>query len=63
MLFGLLGTIHPAIRAAVGVVILVIGVLLHMVLLGAGGAAAIVISAVQWLHRKQGAAGPQGPAR
>jgi len=63
MLFGLLGTIHPAIRAAVGVVILVIGVLLHMVLLGAAGAAAVVISAVQWLHRKQGTAGPQGPAR
>ena len=63
MLFGLLGTIHPAIRAAVGVVILVIGVLLHMVLLDAAGAAAIVISAVQWLHRRQRAAGPQGPAR
>ena len=50
----LLGTVHPAIRAAVGVVILVIGVLLHKVMLDVAGGAAIVISAVQWLYRQRG---------
>ena len=54
------GRVHPAIRAAVGVVLLVIGLLLHQVILDVAGAAAIVISAVQWLHRKQA---PQGPVR
>ena len=57
MLFGI---VNPAIRAAAGVVLLVIGLLLHRVILDAAGAAAIVIGAVQWLHRRQG---PQGPAR
>jgi hypothetical protein len=51
MLFGI---VHPAIRAAAGVVLLVIGVVLHSVVLDAAGAAAIVISAIQWLHRRQG---------
>jgi hypothetical protein len=54
MLFGL---VHPAIRAAAGVVLLVIGVLLHWVVLGIAGAAAIVISAVQWAYRKPGTRG------
>jgi hypothetical protein len=53
MLFGI---VHPAIRAAAGVVLLVMGVVLHSVVLDAAGAAAIVISAIQWLHRRQGPA-------
>ncbi|HEY7882442.1 MAG TPA: hypothetical protein VID31_16435 [Streptosporangiaceae bacterium] len=63
MLFGL---VHPAIRAAVGVVLLVIGLTLHKVLVDAAGAAAIVISVVQWLQRRRGTQGTQGirgPAR
>jgi hypothetical protein len=56
----LFGRVHPAIRAAVGVVLLVIGLTLHMVLVDATGAAAIVISVVQWLRRRQET---QGPAR
>jgi hypothetical protein len=58
MLFGTFGSIHPAIRAAIGVVILVIGLALHRVLIDATGAAAIVISAVQWLYRSRGTQGP-----
>jgi hypothetical protein len=53
MLFGI---VNPAIRAAAGVVLLVIGIVLHSVVLDAAGAAAIVISAVQWLHRRPGPA-------
>ncbi len=53
MLFGI---VHPAIRAAAGVVLLVTGVVLHSVVLDAAGAAAIAISAIQWLHRRQGPA-------
>ncbi len=63
MLFGMFGSVNPAIRAAVGVVILVIGLVLHSVVLDATGAAALVIGAVQWLHRRQETKGPQGPAR
>jgi hypothetical protein len=54
----LFGTVNPAIRAAAGVVLLVIGVVLHSVVLDATGAAALVIGAVQWLHRRQGSQGP-----
>lgn len=49
----LLGLVHPAIRAAAGAVLLVSGILLHWVGLDVAGAAAIVISAVQWLYRRQ----------
>jgi hypothetical protein len=55
MLFGIM---NPVILAAAGVVLLVIGLLLHRVILDAAGAAAMVISAVQWLHRRQGSHGP-----
>ncbi len=57
MLFGI---VNPAIRAAVGVVLLVIGLVLHRVIFDVTGAAALVISAVQWLHRRPGS---QRPAR
>ena len=66
MLFGMFGSVNPAIRAAVGVAILVIGLMLHKVLLDATGAAVIVIGVAQWLYRRrgtQGTQGPQGPAR
>ena len=58
MLFGMFGSINPLIRAAAGVAILVIGLVLHRVLIDAAGAAAIVISAVQWLYRRRGTQGP-----
>jgi hypothetical protein len=63
MLFGMFGSVNPVIRAAVGVVILVIGLMLHKVVLDVAGAAAIVISVAQWLHRRRGTRGTQGPAR
>ena len=63
MLFGMFGSINPVIRAAVGVVILVIGLVLHKVVLDAAGAATIVLSVVQWLHRRRGTKGTQGPAQ
>jgi hypothetical protein len=63
MLFGMSGSMNSVIRAAVGVVILVIGLMLHKVILDATGGAAIVIGVVQWLHRRRGTQGTQGPAR
>ena len=57
MLFGL---VNPAIRAAVGVMLLVIGILLHRVVLDVTGAAAVVISIGQWLYRKPGTRGTRG---
>lgn len=52
MLFG----VPPALRAVLGVVLLVAGLLLHMMLLEVAGAAAIVISAYLWLSRRENAA-------
>jgi uncharacterized membrane protein (Fun14 family) len=49
----------PVIRAAIGVVLVVIGILVHHLLLDVTGVVVIVISAVQWLRRRQR---PQGPA-
>jgi hypothetical protein len=46
--------VPPAIRAVIGVVLLVIGVLLHMVLLDVAGAAAIVISVWMWRSHRAG---------
>jgi hypothetical protein len=47
----LFGTVHPAIRAALGVVVLVAGVVLHKVILDVAGAAVVLIGAGQWLYR------------
>jgi hypothetical protein len=52
MLFG----VPPATRAVIGVALLIIGLLLHLMLLEAAGAAAIVISACLWMSRRGGAA-------
>ena len=47
----LLGTVHPAIRIALGVVVLVIGVAVHRVIFDVAGAAVVLIGAAQWLYR------------
>ncbi len=50
----LLGTVHPAIRLVVGVVVMVIGVAVHKVFLDVTGGAVVVLSAVQWMTRQKG---------
>jgi hypothetical protein len=47
----LLGTLHPAIRLVVGVVVVVIGIAVHKVFLDVIGGAVVVLSACQWLYR------------
>ena len=47
----LLGTLHPAIRIALGVVVLVIGVAVHKLIFDVAGAVVVLIGAVQWLYR------------
>jgi hypothetical protein len=47
----LLGTVHPAIRIALGVVVLVIGVTVHKMIFDVAGAAVVLIGAAQWLYR------------
>ncbi len=61
----LLGTVHPAVRAALGLVILAIGVILHRVYLDVAGGAVIAIGAGQWLYRQHrtGPKAPRGPGR
>ena len=59
----LLGTLNPAIRLAVGVVVVVIGVAAHKVFLDVIGAAVVVISAVQWMTRQRGSKGLKGLRR
>jgi hypothetical protein len=59
----LLGTLNPAIRLAVGVVVVVIGVAAHKVFLDVIGAAVVVISAVQWMTRQRGSQGLKGLRR
>jgi hypothetical protein len=53
MLFGI---VNPAIRLAIGVVVLVIGIALHRVMFDITGAVIIVIGAVQWAFRSRGGA-------
>lgn len=61
MLFGI---VNPAIRIALGVVVLVIGVALHRTLIDVAGGAVVVIGAGQWLYRRRGgAAGGSGEIR
>jgi hypothetical protein len=47
----LLGTVHPAIRIALGVVVPGIGVAVHRVIFDVAGAAVVLIGAGQWLYR------------
>jgi hypothetical protein len=47
----LLGAVHPAIRIALGVVVLVIGVAVHKVIFDVAGAVVVLIGAGQWLYR------------
>jgi hypothetical protein len=59
----LLGTLHPAIRLAVGVVVVVIGIAVHKVFLDVIGGAVAVLSAVQWMTGQKGLKGPKGLRR
>jgi hypothetical protein len=56
----LLGTLHPAIKLVAGVVAVVIGIAAHKVFLDVIGAAVVVLGAVQWMTRQQGAKGSKG---
>ena len=56
----LLGTLHPAIRLAVGVVIVVIGIAMHKVFLDVTGGAVVALSAFQWMTRQRGFTGSKG---
>lgn len=56
----LFGIANPAIRLAVGVVMLAIGIALHRVLFDAIGAVAIGIGVVQWVYRSRGGAAGHG---
>jgi hypothetical protein len=47
----LFGTVHPAIRIALGVVVLVVGVVLHKLILDVAGVALVLTGAGQWLYR------------
>jgi hypothetical protein len=47
----LLGIVNPAARVAIGVVVLVIGVVVHKVIFDVAGAAVAVIGCGQWLYR------------
>ena len=47
----LLGTVHPAIRIALGVLVLVIGMAVHKVVLDVAGAVVVLICAAQLLYR------------
>ena len=57
----LLGTVHPAIRLGVGVV--VVGVAMHKVFLDVIGGAVVALSAFQWVTRQQGFTGSKGLRR
>ena len=59
----LLGTLHPAIRLVVGVVVVVIGVAVHKVIFDVIGGAVVAISAFQWLTRQRGFPGSKGLRR
>jgi hypothetical protein len=49
----LLGTVHPAIRIALGVAVLIVGVAVHKVIFDIAGAVVVLIGAAQWLHRQR----------
>ncbi len=46
------GIASPAVRLAIGVVVLVIGITLHQVLFDITGAVLIVLGASQWIYRR-----------
>ena len=56
----LLGTLHPAIKLVVGVVVVVIGIAAHKVFLDVIGAAVVMLGAVQWMARQRGSKGLKG---
>jgi len=47
----LFGGLHPAIRIAIGLAVLIVGVMLHKVLLDVAGGAVMIIGTVRWLSR------------
>jgi hypothetical protein len=56
----LLGTVHPAVKFVVGVVVVVIGVAMHKVFLDVIGGAVVALSAYQWITRQKGFTGSKG---
>jgi hypothetical protein len=46
--------VPPPFRAVLGVILLVIGLLLHMMPIVVAGVVAIAISAFMWLHHRTG---------
>ena len=51
-MFMLLGNrIHPAIRIAIGAVVLIVGVALHRVPVDVAGGAVMLVGAGQWLYK------------
>jgi hypothetical protein len=59
----LLGALHPAIRLAAGVVVVVIGIAVHKVFLDVIGGAVVVLSAVQLMTGRKRFTGPKGSRR
>lgn len=47
----LIGIVNPAVRVAIGVVVLVIGVVMHRVIFDVAGIAVVVTGCGQWLYR------------
>lgn len=47
--------VPPAIRLAIGVVAVALGLVLHLVWLALVGAVVIVVGAAQWFYRRRGA--------
>jgi len=43
--------VHPAIRIAIGLVVLIAGVTLHKVIFDVAGAVVMIAGAAQWLHK------------
>lgn len=56
ILFGV--SIHPAIRAAIGIVTLVIGIAIHLYVLDGVGALLLVVAGYQLYRRHRGTQGP-----
>ncbi len=51
--------VDPRIRAALGIVVLVIGIVLHMVVLGVIGAMLVLWAGGQWMQRSRNSRSPR----
>lgn len=52
MFFFLFRRVHPAIRLAVGIAVLIAGVVIHKPILDVVGAAMVLVGAITWKSRK-----------